>query len=56
MSELRKLLKLTNSTYAVTLPNKYLEVLELKTGDFVDVSLFNKKTIAVRKQTRLEKL
>jgi len=49
MAVLRKLLRLTKHAYAVTLPRPLREVLKLVSGDYVEVSLYDQKTIAVRK-------
>jgi antitoxin component of MazEF toxin-antitoxin module len=55
MPELRKLLKLTQHAYAVSLPRKYREQLKLESGDYVEVYLFDSKTIAVRKHGKVAK-
>jgi antitoxin component of MazEF toxin-antitoxin module len=55
MPELRKLLKLTQHAFAVSLPRKYREQLKLETGDYVEVFLSDVKTIAIRKHGKVAK-
>lgn len=55
MPELRKLLRLTKSAFAVTLPVRYRKRLRLKDGDYVEVSLHTKDTIAIRRHKAPEK-
>lgn len=50
MPELRKLLRLSKSGYAITIPAKYREALGLKEGDYVVISLWDKNTLRVRRQ------
>ena len=49
MVEIRKLLKLAKFAYAVVLPRKYREALKLGFQDYVEVSLHDARTIAIRK-------
>lgn len=49
MPELRKLLRLSKSGFAFTIPKKYLEALKLKFGDYVEISLWNGKTLKVKR-------
>lgn len=49
MSELRKLLRLAKSAYAITIPTKYREHLGLKFGDYIEIELLNSETITVKK-------
>jgi len=56
MAEIRKLLRLSKSAFAVTLPKKYRERLGLKFKDYVEVSLFDSKTIAVRRHQKPKKI
>lgn len=56
MSELRKLLRLTKNAYAVTIPAKYREALRLGPGNYLEVSLFDKETLLVRKHKEPEKI
>lgn len=56
MIEIRKLLKLAKNAYAVTLPRKYREALKLGFQDYVEISLLDDKTIAVRKHMIDKKL
>ena len=55
MPELRKLIHLTKSVAAVTLPRKYLEALDVKFDSYLEVSLVDQKTIAVRKHSPPQK-
>ena len=55
MPELRKLIHLTKTAAAVTLPRKYLEALDVKFDSYLEVSLLDQETIAVRKHSPLEK-
>lgn len=50
MPELRKLLRLSKSGYAITIPTKYREAMGLREGDYVVISLWNKSTLKVRRQ------
>lgn len=49
MAEIRKLIRLSKSAFAITLPAKYRETLKLGFRDYVEVSLHDEKTIAIRK-------
>jgi len=49
MTELRKLLRLSKSGYAMTIPTKYKKAMGLKEGDYLAVSLWDKKTLKVRR-------
>lgn len=55
MPELRKLLHLTPKAAAVTLPHKYLKELGIKFDDYLEVSLLDLNTIAVRRHAPPEK-
>lgn len=50
MTEIRKLLRLTKTTFAVSLPDKYRKTLKLGTGNYVQISLYDDKTILIRKE------
>lgn len=52
MPELRKFIRLTENTYAVTIPSKYWRELELSFGDYVEVSLIDTETVGIRKHTK----
>ena len=49
MPELRKLLRLSKSGFAMTIPTKYKEALGLKEGDYLIISLWNKTTLKVKR-------
>lgn len=49
MPELRKLLKLSKSGFAMTIPTKYKESLGLKDGDYLVISLWDKNTLRVKR-------
>ena len=54
--ELRKLLRLTKDTFAITLPPKYRKALELGPGDYVSLSLLDLKTLVIRRQEPPKKI
>jgi len=56
MSEIRKLIRLTKSSYCVSIPRAYRESLELNSNDYVTVALYDPKTIMIRKQGKADKL
>ena len=56
MPEIRKLLRLSKSAFAVTLPAKYRRSLDLGFGNYVVISQLDEKTIAVRKHQGPEKI
>ncbi len=49
MPELRKLLRLSKSGFAMTIPTKYRKALGLKEGDYLTISLWDKNAIKVRR-------
>ncbi len=49
MPELRKLLRLSKSAYAMTIPTKYRNALGLKEGDYLIVSLWDKTTLKIKR-------
>lgn len=49
MPELRKLLRLSKSGFAMTIPTKYKTALGLKEGDYLVVSLWNGNTLKIRR-------
>ena len=55
MPELRKFIRLTQNTYAVTIPSKYWRELKLTFGDYVEVSLIDTETIGIRKHIKPER-
>ena len=54
MIEVRKLLQLSKSTFAVSLPNKDAKHLKAVKGDLIEVVLWDNETILIRK-LKLEK-
>jgi len=55
MTELRKVLRLTKNAYAVTIPAKYREVLQLGPGNYLEISLVENQTLIVKKHKEPEK-
>lgn len=49
MPEIRKLLRLSKSAFAMTIPTKYRKVLKLEEGDYLIVSLWDDNTLKVRR-------
>ena len=49
MSEVRKLIQLSPSTFAISLPKRYAEHLKAKKGDYLEVSLWDEGTLAISK-------
>jgi len=56
MTELRKLIRLTKNSYAVTIPTKYRSVLKLGPGNYLEVALFDNDTLVIKKHPDPEKL
>ena len=56
MPEIRKLLRLTPSVFAVSIPARYKKTLNLLPGDYVEISLFDSRTLAVRRHLKPEKI
>ncbi len=55
MAQLRKLLKLSKSSFALTIPVIYRKALDLRFGDYVEVALQDEKTITIRKHGKVTK-
>jgi len=55
MYQLRKLLRLSKSGFAITIPRKYLQALELKFGDYVEIKLWKKGVLTVKKHVLNQK-
>ena len=55
MTELRKLIRLAESAYAVTIPKKYLEALKLGKGNYLEISMYDKNTLLLRKNPDIKK-
>ena len=49
MSEIRKLLQLSTSTFAVSLPKKDAKHLNVNKGDLIEVIIWDKESIMIRK-------
>ena len=56
MAEIRKLLRLAKSAYAVSIPSKYRKHLKLGFGNYVSIHLLNSKTLAIRKHEGPDKI
>jgi antitoxin component of MazEF toxin-antitoxin module len=54
MAEIRKLLRLAEHAYAVTIPRKYLEPLKLGQGNYLEISLHDKDTLILRKHPEIK--
>jgi len=54
MSEIRKLLQLSSSTFGVSLPKKDAKHLGVNKGDLIEVIVWDKESIMIRK-LKLEK-
>jgi len=49
MSEIRKLLQLSTSTFAVSLPKKDASFLKVNKGDLIEVKIWDDETLLIRK-------
>jgi bifunctional DNA-binding transcriptional regulator/antitoxin component of YhaV-PrlF toxin-antitoxin module len=51
-----KLLRLTPNTYAVTIPKKYREALSLGFGDYLEIGMFDRSSLVLRKYGKPRKI
>lgn len=51
MREVRKLIQLNPSTHAVTLPKRLIKHLQVEKGDLIEVLLYDKKSLLIKKLT-----
>jgi bifunctional DNA-binding transcriptional regulator/antitoxin component of YhaV-PrlF toxin-antitoxin module len=56
MTELRKLIRLTESAYAVTIPKKYREALKVGQGNYLEISMYDRETLMLRKSPEPKKI
>ena len=49
MAELRKLIRLAENAYAITIPRKFREYLKIGFGDYLEIAIWDKTSLILKK-------